>query len=333
MTSRFYPACPWCLVLLPVWLLLDSPHSRAELVLPQVIYATAFEASEGYDAQFALGSPDGQPGQNGWRTLGSGGNGLLPNAAPGQGQAAYVGYWAPTNATEDQLNAWYPLNLGSIPTNRPIIRFSTLMSVEDSTNQGYDCFRWTVFNPNVESLLTLDFDNFNFSINYRLQGSASFIPTGKSFTNGVAYQLVILMDFAQNLWSATLEHTVLVTNQPISVTGAALNLGDIDAVWFIFDPTQPGDNFMVFDNYQVVAEAPPTSLPPPRLEVLGHTPNGPFLLRLFGQNNCRYAIDVTADLDTWTAIRTNVVADGSFDFVDTSATGASRRFYRARLVP
>lgn len=323
----------WCLVSLPFWLLLASPNARADLLLPQVLYATGFEAAEGFDAQYALGLPDGQPGQNGWITLGSGGNGLLTNFFQGQGQSAYIGVWPPTNAGEDQLNVWYPLNLISIPTNRPVIRFSTLMTIVDSSNTNYDCFRWTVFNTDVVPLLTLDFDNYDFTVNYRLQGSTSFVATGKSFTNGVAYQLVILMDSAQNHWSATLDNTVLVTNQPINVTGVALNLGDIDAVWFIFDPAQPGDNFMVFDDYQVVAEAPPTTPLPPRLAVLGHTLTGPFLLRLFGENNCRYAIDVTADLDTWTAVRTNVVADGSFDFVDTSAPGASRRFYRARLVP
>jgi hypothetical protein len=293
------------------------------------IYSTGFEATEGYDPRFTL------VGQQGWLGEGTGGNGLFSetNGFPGRGQQAYVGAFPPDpNSEESLLTIWQPINLVSIPAQTPIVKFSVQMEIIDSTNGLYDCFRWSVFNTNIDRLFTLDFDNSDLSINYRLDGTNAFVFTGQTFSSNVRYQLLITMDFARNRWSATLDNTLLLTNQLIStIPGTPMNLGDIDAIWFYRDSTAPGNNLMVFDNYQIKREGVTGSRP--ELINLGHVPDGPHLLHLQGEDGRRYAIEASVDFRNWTALRTNTADNGEFDFADTMAPAFPSRFYRARLVP
>ena len=47
----------------------------------------------------------------------------------------------------------------------------------------------------------------------------------------------------------------------------------------------------------------------------------------------QYAIDASTDFVDWFALKTNSAGrDGTFDFLDASATNYTRSFYRARLV-
>ena len=88
---------------------------------------------------------------------------------------------------------------------------------------------------------------------------------------------------------------------------------------------------MLFDNYRITAEiVPPLA---PRLQILGRTGDGQFLLRVLGASGARFAIDATTNLTQWTALKTNVITDGFFDYVDSSAPAFARRFYRARWTP
>jgi hypothetical protein len=288
------------------------------------IFSTRFEPAEGYDSQFELVN------RNNWLGDGSGGNGLFSGYFAGEGQHAYIGLFPP-DVGDDQLSVWRPINF-TPSTNIPIVKFSVLMSIVDSTSTNYDDFYWSIYNAQNNRLFTLDFFNEDLRIYYALDGTNNFVWTGRTFTNDVDYTLVITMNFTQNSWGATLNGTALVTNRPITTTGAPLNLGDVDAVWVIntFNPTN-GDNYMAFDNYQITAEVVPP--PAPRLQVLGRTGDGQFLLRVLGQTGARFAIEATTNLSQWAALKTNVVTDGFFDHVDSSAPAFARRFYRARWVP
>jgi hypothetical protein len=139
------------------------------------------------------------------------------------------------------------------------------------------------------------------------------------------------MNFASNLWTATLDGSPLVTNKPITTTGAPLNLGDVDAAWVLADAARAGDNFMLFDNYSITAEVIPPSAP--RLNLIGRDSAGRVSLQLEGQADSRFAIDATTNLTSWTPLWTNILDNGSFYYVDTSATALSSRYYRARWVP
>ena len=290
-----------------------------------VLLSTGFEAIEGYDARYTLA------GQDLWIGEGTGGNGLVGDFFPGQGQQAFIGYFPP--ATPESFTVLRrPVNYVP-PANIPLlVRFTVDMSIVDSTNGAYDEFRWSVYNVDTNRLFTLDFDNNNFLVSYALDDAAGFVSTGLNFTNSVIYSLAIDLSFASNRWSASLNQVPLVSNQPITTTGSALDLGDIDAVWAIAKTNLAGNNYMIFDNYRITAE--PVLTLRPELTAVSLLPNNQFLLRLTGAPGASFAIEASADLAQWIPLITNrTAANGTLDFLDTSATNHPWRFYRARLAP
>ena len=305
------------------------------------IYSTGFEFSDGFDTRFTL------IGQDGWTGTDVNGNGIVTdffvNTTPqlpfGQ-QQAFVGFRPLTNA-DGILNVWRPLNFDPVSAGMPIVTFAVTIGIYDSVRTTTrDFFRWSVYNManmtnDGQRLLTLDFDNTTTNINYKLDDDDTvFVPTGYAFERSGAedrhYDLVVTMNFTDNLWSAWLNETNIVESKPITTRGFVLNLGDIDAVWVNRQVGLYGDNYMVFDNYSVTAEPYPFWLDP--VERLN---NGAFLLRLTGEPGRKYAIDVTTDFVDWSALTTNSASadDGKFLFSDETATNYSRSFYRARLVP
>jgi len=288
------------------------------------LYSTHFERAEGYDTASEL------VGQQGWvcDTLSLGGNGLFTNS-PGN-QVAYVGLF-PLDPPTDSISVWQPINYLPALQQMHLVKFSVSISIIDSTTTTRGDFQWSVYNLNGDRLFTVDFFNADLGIYYRLDGTNDYQSAGMTFTNDGTYTLGITMDFALQTWAATVNGAVLVTNKPMTTTGAQLDLGDIDAVWVISDTNAPGDDFMVFDNYQITAEASPAAMA--RLATVGWTTGGAFLLHLTGPSGLRYAIDATTNWPQWTALKTNTVTDGSFDYIDTTAPIYSKRFYRARLVP
>jgi hypothetical protein len=208
------------------------------------------------------------------------------------------------------------------------------MLIVDSTTNRYDNFYWTVYNTSGESLISLDFDVYYLGVYYLLDGTNDFVDSGVTFSNDVPYTLSMTLDLGRNRWSARLDNQTIATNQPLTTVGAKVDVGDIDAAWLVYDPANPGDNFMVFDDYRVAArpDASPPPATPSRLSLLGRTPAGQVLLRVFGPAGSRQAVEASSNLQSWTALRTNVVTDTYFDFLDETA-GIPARFYRARAVP
>jgi hypothetical protein len=291
------------------------------------VFFTGFEPSEGYNTNLDL------VGQGPWTGSGSGGNGIVADFFPGQGQQAYVGYSAP-NAADDQLVVWPTNQLNPVAAGFPMVTFSTRMQIADSSNTEYDYFQWRVYNPQGQNLFLLDFDNYNTNVNYLLDGTNDYTDTGVLFAPNETYTLVVTMNFASNLWSATLGDSLLATNLPITTTGAALEFGDMDAAWLPYDPAFPGDNFLLFDDYRITADsATGPSAPSAALQFLGRTSQGWALVRVFSQNGSRWSVDATTNFADWTALATNTVTGASFDQVDATAPPYSQRFYRARLVP
>jgi len=283
-----------------------------------VVYQTGFEFSEGYITNKDLVD------QNGWVEFGSGGNGIVSDFIPGKGQQAYVGFTPPTSTNDSSLFVLQPLDL-----NASQVQFAVTFAIFDSKlpNTNRDDFYWSVFNQQLDQLFTVDFDNQELRVYYYLDDGKDRIWSGLNFTNDGAYQLAIAMDFASNRWSATLNGTLVTNNQPITTVGASLNLGDIDAAWAIWDPKAPGDNFMVFDDYQVSA-----TVPPPQLKILSIT-NGAPTLRVSGQPSNPFAVEASTNLMNWLPLKTNITTGGSFTYVDNTSVGFPVRFYRARWAP
>lgn len=212
------------------------------------IYQTGFEFSEGFQPGFLL------VGQAGWLGQGTGGNGIVSEFFPGDGQQAFVGF-SPPNPGEDDQFVWRAVNHTPVLATQPIVTCTVDMAVIDSTNSNYDDFEWVAFNSNVERLFTLNFDNTNLSIFYQLDDGI-YVDTGMEFENSTNYELVITMDFAENRWGATLDGTPLVEDKAITTQGFLLDLADMDAAWKIRDGT-PGNNYLLFDNFSLVAGPSP----------------------------------------------------------------------------
>ena len=320
-----------CSKLLParllLWLLLLAPaltaqRAAAQIPTPVIIYRTEFEFADGYRTTADLA------GQNNWVAAGTGGNGILTNTLPGQGQQAYVGFTPPT-APDDFVALFRPLNFTPLQSGLPIVRFTVLMNLNDSTTGGRDSFRWSVYTTNATRLFTLDFDNELLTICYQLEAGANFINTGYTFANNATYRLEIILNFQRNRWSAYLGETEIVTLQPITTQNTPLTLGDIDAVYFVHDPTKPGNNYMIFDDYTVAAEAIANTAP--FLQPVTYDRAGHFTFRAFVEPLIRHTVEASDDLRQWRFLANFISPDASYDFPDTTAQPADRaRFYRIR---
>jgi hypothetical protein len=296
---------------------------------PTNVFFTQFEAAEGYNINLDLA------GQNSWAKDGSGGNGLVTNFISGQGQQAYVGF-APPTAGDELLFVWRPINFDPVAAGLPLVKFSTLMSIVDSSgsNTNYDWFRWSVYNSQGSRLFSIEFDNALMEVNYQLDGNNPIVTNVASFVPNSNYNLTVTMNYASNRWSANLGSAVLATNLPMTTTGLPLNLGDIDAVWWLQKTNAPGNNYLLFDNYRITAEALAVPVPSrPQVILLSAVSGGSPSLRVLGQNATQWSLDATTNFATWTPLKTNTITGGYFDLVDTTSAPAQRRFYRARWVP
>ena len=139
------------------------------------------------------------------------------------------------------------------------------------------------------------------------------------------------MDFARNSWTALLNDIVLANGQYIAITNStALNLGDIDAVWFINNPNGVGNNYMIFDNYRITSES--LKAIPAIMEPVGRTSEGFFQFLIHGQPDVRYAVEVTTDFNAWDLLGEFTDPDGTSLFEDDTATPFSTGFYRLREI-
>jgi len=290
---------------------------------PTVLFATGFEPAEGYNANQSL------RGQAGWLGEGSGGNGLVPDFFEGWGQQAFIGY-SPPAPKDDVLSLWRPFKVAAPTPDRPVWKFAVWMQVEDSTNGEYDDFRWSAYNTENIRLFSLNFENASTNITFALEDDTTFQASGFTFSTEVIYLLEIWMNFARNNWQAVMNGQVVVDAQPITTTGARLDLSDIGAVWELGTQGAAGDNYLLFDDYQLTIE--PTDHIPATLELLGFNEQGEFELYLHSERGRTFSLDVSSDLREWTSLATNTLDEGWWFFSDATAPDYPVSYYRAREV-
>ncbi|MGZ8920023.1 MAG: hypothetical protein ACXW3L_03475 [Limisphaerales bacterium] len=285
------------------------------------LYKTGFESAEGYDPALDLA------GQRGWLMEGTGGNGLLSDYFEGFGQQAYIGFSSPS--TGAVTTVWRPVNFNPVPAGNPIVHFSVKMQVVQSNAGGDDDFRWAVYNDQGYRLFGVSFETGTQEIWFQNEDLV-FRSTGWTFDFEGTYDFHIWMDFARNSWTAILNELVLANAEPITTTNTARTLGDVDAVWFINNESGAGNNFMVFDNYQIVTEN--LTAIPAIFEPLGRTAEGYFRFMVYAQKGVRYRIEATTDFTNWENLRELVNEDGTFLFEDDTAVDLPYSFYRLREI-
>jgi len=248
-----------------------------------------------------------------------------------EGQQAYIGFVKPEQETRVEfLSLLQPLGFEPAERGGELVRFTVTMGILDSTNGERDNFRWSIYNTEGFRLFSLDFDNETKAISYALDDAEPLQASGFEFDNDTFYNVRLDIDFDANKWSAWASDVLLVEDLPVSTQNLKRDLSDIDAVWAIFKPEAPGDNFMVFDNYriEVIEDAPS----PPTLLPLGHLPDGGFVIRLQGEPNSIYQLESSSDLREWQVAQNKIDlgATGSIDWVDDSGGSNSRKFYRLK---
>lgn len=323
-------ASGWCLVVV-LGLALGFPM-RASGQTGRVLFETGFERFEGYDPALDLVDRLGR-GQNGWMSVGRGGNGLLTNLlADFTGQYAYIGYQGPTNR-DASVNLFRPIRLQPDTNDLPVVAFRVTFSLRDDTPSpsSADDFRWSVYTPDDHRLLTLDFHGPDQSINYALDDGKGFVGTGFQFEYGAVYELELWMSFGRKRWSASLNGTSVAYELPLTTALARPGLGSVDAVWAAHPKGTWDDNYLLFDDYRIVAY-PPNAVAP-LLEFGGLDGQGLASLKVWGEPGVRYRIQSSNDLSVWTD-REVVIAtapDGLATWTDPQPTAT--RAYRAVALP
>jgi hypothetical protein len=304
------------------WIAVIAGSALMSQAQSTLLYQTKFERAEGYDPALELA------GQGGWAIEGTGGNGILENFFEGEGQQAFIGFAPPTAGSITTV--WRPIGFTPAPA-ASVVHFSVTMQVVPSTAGGDDDFRWAVYNRDGKRLFGLSFETGSQEIWFQNEDLV-FRSTGWSFDYEGIYELHIWMDFARNSWTALLNDIVLANGQYIStISTTALNLGDVDAVWFINNPNGVGNNYMIFDNYRLTSES--LSSIPAIMEPLERTPEGYFQFLIHGQPDVRYSVEVTTDFQSWDSLGEFTDPDGTFLFEDDTATPYSTGFYRLRELP
>ncbi len=311
------------------FMVFDEFHLSAEplpTVAEMVLYSTSFESSEGFQFDQKL------VGQNGWLGSGDGGDGFVSNFFDGQLQTAFLGFKAPTESGDFHA-VGYPVNYRPGDRGLSNLTFSVDMAVHASTTNRSGWFDWAFFNSDGKRLLSFEFPagDGDHPV-YYLIGDSDYQDSGITYTNAVPYRFTLSMNFAANRWYATLDSRVVATNQPITTTNLTLSLESIDAQWQLRDGTLPGDEFMVFDEFRVVASKPASTTPPgsrPSLQM--NRPNaGKPVLRVTGDSSANYALEASSDLRTWTSLGFVTTTNGVVEYLDPNITQFTNRFYRAR---
>lgn len=320
------------LLVLALGLALTAPM-RASGPAGRVLFETGFERFEGYDPALDLVDGLGR-GQNGWMSVGRGGNGLLTNLlADFTGQYAYIGYQGPTNR-DTSVNLFRPVRLQPDTNALPVVVFRVTFSVRDDTPSpaSADDFRWSVYTPDDHRLLTLDFHGPDQSINYALDDGKGFVGTGFQFEYGAVYDLELWMSFGRKRWSASLNGASVAYELPLTTTLARRPaLGSVDVVWAAHPKGTWDDNYLLFDDYRIVAY-PPNAVAPlmefDRLDAQGRA-----VLKVWGEPGVRYRIQSSNDLSVWTDRETVSPSGGDGLAVWTDPQPTATRAYRAVALP
>jgi hypothetical protein len=221
-------------------------HLAPAAAAATTVYTTSFESAAGFYSSLSLA------GQAGWLGSGTASSGLKINVFSGYGQQAFIGFLSSTPANNTLL--YVPLNYTVNTNSSPLIQFSVMMQISAPVSSSYNSiFGWVVRNASGQELFRVSFDDYTKSVSYTLNNGAGPSYPGLNFNNSTVYTLAITMDYGHNSWSASLNGAPITTGQPITTTGAALTLGDIDASEVFRVASSPGTDGMLFDNYLITA--------------------------------------------------------------------------------
>lgn len=292
-----------------------------------LVYATDFE-------DFPVGT-DQLVGTEEWQGTfeGTESHGIDENQIEGAGKSAYVGFGLPVTGDPDSglvVSAFRPINLDPVNDGFSLVRFQSVVAFFDSTTSQYDSFYISAYDQSGNFLSGLVFDNTEefFGI-WRYDGS-EFHDTGIFFDHEVAYEVQLDIDFKANRWSADLDGQALFEDETFSTASLNNGLGDFSFEWELTDPSNPGDNWMSFDDVIVqrfAGSGNPEPEPPKTLEIESFALNGGQVEFSWAASSGQsYRIQSSTDLVEWVNFPQTVTPSDSTGLFSTSASGPNRYF-------
>lgn len=316
------------------------------------LYYTGFENfSTGYDTIVGTDSWLGSTAFSGLKM--SGVDAETTHGIVGIGNAAFIGgNSSPTPvAAGRSINVRRNVNVDPVALNEEILTFRSLVGIKDSSPSGFttrrDNFEFAIYNQSLQLLASIQFDNSTIDsttqsprrIIYRTQWNTTtsrfdLVNTNAVFLHDTLQQLELRINFRTNRWSMSLDGISIFADSTFHSGSRTRNLGPIAAQLQIVGSSttgtpQPGDNYMLFDDWLVRSD----SLPIPKPALSRNPSSGAVTLTFAQEAGYSYQISWSASLSSWisnlqgspfTASVTNDLAT----FTDSSAASATRRFYR-----
>ena len=283
----------------------------------------------------------------------------------GLGNAAFIGGNSTALAASvgRSMNVRRPVGLDPVALNEEVVTFRCLLGIKDSTASGLgvrrDNFEIAVYNnatPSQQLLAAVQFDNSSIDPTtlsprrqiFRTQWNASlnrfdYINTNATFLHDVVQLLSLRINFRTNRWTMELDGIPIFSDLTFHGGTRTRTLGSVAAQLQIVGTSpltggpQPGDNYMLFDDWTVRTDPLP-AMPAPG--IARNAATGAVTLAWDQEAGYRYQVAYSPSTGSgWLtdlpgSLVTATVSDTDATFTDTSAAGQPARFYRVtRLFP
>ena len=135
-----------------------------------------------------------------------------------------------------------------------MVQFKVQLGITKSIAGGYDSFNVAFYDAADGFLSAILFDTSLDGYYIWTDNGEIVQDTGEQFLFDFIHQLSVTIDLASNRWSAELDGIGIFGNEAFTSQGdSALCVGGVAAEWEILDPIDPGDNWLLIDNWSLSA--------------------------------------------------------------------------------
>jgi hypothetical protein len=195
-------------------------------------------------------------GQDGWTATGTGTgiSGVLADAVTGLGRSAFIGYGFPSSSP---IRLFHGLGL---PASDPLptrISLQGLAGVAASGAGDDDLFRIAIRLRDGSMVASVVFNLRTASYGIWSATSVSQSLSSVTLSPEHLYGFVIELDLERQVWSAHLDGFPVVTQGTLpSFDAEQIRSATMSFEWEITTLSNPGDNWMIFDELKVTSEDP-----------------------------------------------------------------------------
>jgi hypothetical protein len=297
------------------------------------LYETGFET-------FTTGS-DTIAGRDGWTVApstvaGFKTNGIDDGLVPSLGKTAYLGYYPPPSAVTS-VSVYRRVTPDPVAAGLPVVDFYCVLGLTNSKNKpNKDDFDLRIFNNQTPTLQVLG--GLNFDLNdgyvYRYDG-VSYSNTGFAVPVDQITEVNMRLNFRTSRWTADIGGVRIVNGQPITAkTTVQMSFGAVAAVWIPRSSFAPGDNWMLLDDWNIVASAEPGV----QITTAQKNASG-FMLNWPGEAGYLYQVQyLNASGSQWLSTLPDSLfgqgtGDAAYSFLDPSAPPGKRLYRILRTRP